>query len=470
MTRRASRVALVAAVVLACASAHAQSVESSEELEQAPPAEVLEQAPPPGAESGRVDIPVETLGPGRTIGNVVLFIPRTVMEILMLPVRGGIYLDERFRIAGHIQEWFFSSGGKVGLYPVLLFESSQGVLIGAQFQANLTRNNQFRLFAGLGPQSRRGVALELYSKNHFDGRLSLSLFGLYDRRPESRFYGIGNADQADFFPSMPVDAFDPPFAFETFYRDKLWRGAGIVDANIGGPFWISLGGLASDRERGDSNEGREIDMVFEPSTLLDFTGYRTLYGELELRYDSRAPITDWQPRMINTSGSLLLLYGGRERLDVAPSFWRYGVDAQHFFTVGSGPRVITARFQGEAVSAEPDEVPFNELPYLGGRTQLRGYALERFRDKVMGVASLEYMWDLSRLLYSSIFVDVGRVYPGLDDLTLDGLRCGFGFALEAHTHDSLLARVQVASSIDGDIWFNFYVDPVTQVQPRVRRR
>ncbi len=462
---------LAVLVLLVSATAHAQPVEPDTEVEPTEPPVSVQGAPPPGAESGRVDEPVDNYySPGRSAGRVLLFIPKTILELLMLPVRAGIYLDDRYKIAGHIYEWFFTAGGRVGLYPLLFFESSQGVLVGAQLQVALNDNNQFKLFAGIGPNQRSAVAVEIYSKNYFDGRLNLSLYGQYDKRPESRFYGIGNADQADFVPPMPVDAFDPPLAFETFYRDRLWRAAGIVDIKLHDPLWLSVGGLISDRERSDSPRGPEIDMVYEPSTLLDFPGYRTAYGEVEARYDTRAPASMWQPRMVSSQGTLALAYAGREWLNVADSFWRFGFDLQHFFMIGSGPRVITARLQGEGVTAEPDEVPFNELPYLGGRTQLRGYALERFRDKIAAVGSLEYTWDLSRILYSSLFVDVGRVYPSLDDLTFDNMRCGFGFALEAHTLKSFLARVQVATSIDGDVWFNFYVDPVTEVQPRVRRR
>lgn len=460
---------LALAAVLASTSAHARPDDDTDDDTAGGPTSI-EGAPPPGAESGRVDIPVEGESAARGVGRVVLFVPRTILEILMLPVRAGIYLDERYKIGGHIQEWFFTPGGRVGVFPILLFESSQGVLVGAQFGATFTTNNRMKVFAGFGPAHRRAVTGEFYSQNHLDGRLNLSLYGQYDRRPESRFYGIGNADEADFVPPMPVDAFAPPFAFETFYKDRLWRAAGIVDVRLRDPFWISVGGLLADRERGLSNRGPEIDMVFEPGTLLDFSGYTSKYGEVELRYDSRAPTSVWQPKMISSSGSLVMLFGGREILDPGPSFWRYGLDAQHFFTLGSGPRVITARLQGEAISADPDEVPFNEVPFLGGRTQLRGYALERFRDKVAAVGSLEYTWDLSRILYSSLFVDVGRVYPSLGDLSFDNLRCGFGFAIEAHTHASLIARFQIASSIDGDVWFNFYVDPVTEIQPRVRRR
>src|SRR5690606_33128770 len=107
-------------------------------------------------------------------------------------------------------------------------------------------------------------------------------------------------------------------------------------------------------------------------------------------------------------------------------------DLQHFVRVGRGPQVLAFRLYGEAVSAGREDIPFTELPMLGGANLLRGYAYERFRDRVAIQGSFEYQWDLSRHVFASLFTDVGRVYPALDDISLDDLRWGYGLALEAH--------------------------------------
>ena len=60
---------------------------------------------------------------------------------------------------------------------------------------------------------------------------------------------------------------------------------------------------------------------------------------------------------------------------------------------------------------EIGEVAFTQLPQLGGIPSLRGYARERFRDRIAVTGSIEYEWDLGRHTYASLFVDAGRVMP-----------------------------------------------------------
>src|SRR5262249_47332439 len=127
-------------------------------------------------------------------------------------------------------------------------------------------------------------------------------------------------------------------------------------------------------------------------------------------------------------------------------------------------------FHGEGVTGSRDEVPFTELPRLGGSTYLRGYPLDRFRDRVAAFGSAEYSWDLSQWFSANLFVDVGRVYSSLDELSLDHLRMGYGIALEAHSVQSFLLEGSIASSTDGGIFLNLSFNPVYDIDERVRRR
>ena len=128
------------------------------------------------------------------------------------------------------------------------------------------------------------------------------------------------------------------------------------------------------------------------------------------------------------------------------------------------------RAHGEAISAAPDDAPFFDLPRLGGSTYLRGYPSDRFRDRVAAVASLDYQWDLSRNVSATVFADAGRVYQSLRDVRLEDLRVGYGVGLQLNTEKSFLARVSVASSIDGGVFVDVALDPVFELDRRVDRR
>jgi hypothetical protein len=200
------------------------------------------------------------------------------------------------------------------------------------------------------------------------------------------------------------------------------------------------------------------------------TGVRNMYGELELRWDSRGRANDYEPISIIADGQLLALFGGRvTALDDSKDFWRYGLDAQRFFRIGPGPRVISIRSHMEAVTGALDEVPFDELPRLGGKDVLRGYDSDRFRDRIAIVNSLDYSWDLTATLRASLFADVGRVQRSFDDLGLGHAR-RLRHVDRLHTARTFLARASIASSIDGGVFFNFGLDPVFDLDGRVERR
>jgi len=101
---------------------------------------------------------------------------------------------------------------------------------------------------------------------------------------------------------------------------------------------------------------------------------------------------------------------------------------------------------------------------------LRGYASDRFRDRIAMVGSVDYSWDLAPTISASLFVDAGRVQRSLEDLETSDLRVGYGMQVDLHTSRSFLARAQIASSVDGGVFFNFGLDPVFELDGRVERR
>jgi hypothetical protein len=199
------------------------------------------------------------------------------------------------------------------------------------------------------------------------------------------------------------------------------------------------------------------------------TGVRHAYGELELRWDTRRRATVWEPRDVHSVGSLAAAFTGRvHRLDGGPDFWRYGVELQHDWRLARGPRVLAVRLRGAGVTGQRDEVPFTELPSLGGGSFLRGYSFERFRDRVAAFGSIQYQWDISHMVDAYLFTDAGRVFPSLDELTVHGMRVGYGIGLELHGQNGFLLEGTLASSIDGGVFVSVSLNPVLDQKERWR--
>jgi hypothetical protein len=439
-------------------------------------------APVPGQESGRLDKGDGGDSPPRLIGRGFLFLPKVAVQAAFAPVRGAIWLNERYRVRERAHGVMFNEPGTMGFYPTVGLQSGFGFTVGARFVHRdlLGAHERLSASAAMGGRFHQAFELGLRSGDRFGQRLRLELKGEADRRPKEQFFGIGNGDERSAPVSdpaevpagwMPIDALNDSTAVEARYRQQLLRATGVADVGIVSDLRLRAAGALTDFEVGRTEDRTPIDELYAPESLVGFDGARHAYAELELRWDGRRAVSSWEPRPVTSGGWFAGIYGGRvTRLDEGADFWRYGGEVQHFLRVGRGPRVIAARLHADGVTGSREEVPFFDLPQLGGNKFLRGYATERFRDRIAAVASLDYQWDLSQLFSARVFTDVGRVYESADALTLSGLRMGYGVGLDAHTRQSFWLRTSLASSIDGGIFLNLSFEPVFDVDSRVEKR
>lgn len=431
------------------------------------------QAPVPGDESGRID-PADPGDSALRIGlRGALFIPKLAVNVVMSPLRLTAWAYARYHLNDLYYRVFFNDAQTIGLVPTGSFDTSFGFTAGARFvHRDLFGDGEhLSVEASAGGRYRQVYKAALISGNRL-GPLKVELDTQYELRPKDPFYGIGNVDDTA-RPPVPVDPATMPVAVDTRYRERIARVAGVIDLPVVGDLHLRNSSELTDRTfaASDTSEGLPIDAVYAPATLVGFDGIRYVYSELELRYDSRRSFDNYEPRVFYSRGSLAAIFAGRtHRVDGGPDYWRYGVDFQHFLRLSDGPRVLAMRLRGEAVSGDRMTVPFSELPQLGGADELRGYPADRFRDRALALGSLEYEWDLSELLSTSLFVDAGRVFAQPGDVGFDHLRVGYGLAFQTHTQTSFAFQGSVASSVDGGLMFSLSLNPVFGIDERVRRR
>ena len=423
-----------------------------------PTAADVKGAPTAGAESGRTDEIDESDSAGRWFARGLLFVPRVAVTVVMAPVEGSAWAIERYQLLDRAEGLFWNDAHTFGVMPTFQLEAGFGLNIGARVVHRdlFGASEHFDFRTSGGGRYRQRFVAELTSGRRFGDRVQLQLGGEAERRPKDPYYGVGNTDD--------------DMAPETRFRHQMYRATGSFDIAVASAFHVRGAGAVTDHEFDRSDTGAPIDEVY-----MDLPGYatgvRNTYGELELRWDSRGRANDYEPVSIIADGQLLALFGGRvTALDDSKDFFRYGLDAQRFFRIGAGPRVIAIRSHVEAVTGALQEIPFNELPRLGGKDVLRGYDSDRFRDRIAMVNSLDYSWDLTTTLRASLFTDVGRVQRSFSDLETSDLRVGYGMSIDLHTSRSFLARASIASSIDGGVFFNFGLDPVFDLDGRVERR
>jgi len=417
-------------------------------------------APLPGHESGRIDEGDGGDGAARIAVRGLLFVPKLAIEAVEAPIRGAVWLNARYDVTGAYERVFFNDAHTIGVLPTGSFDTHFGWSAGARFIARdlFDEHESFDLGAAAGETWRVNASSSLRSGKRLGDHVEVALAGSFERHPNDIFYGIGNGDLRPGPPAAPIDPRVDDTAILARYRYEMERVALVGDYRQDKRLHVRATGSMEDLDLGPSMKNGDdapIDVTYASAGLVGLSDVKHAYGELEVRYDGRDRASPWDSREVYSSGGLAAAFAGRvHRLDPGRDFTRYGGELQYYFRLADGPRVLATRFHFEGVTGTRDDVPLTELPKLGGAIFLRGYDTDRFRDVVAAVASAQYGWDLSHLLDAALFVDVGRVYPGVDQLSLDHLRCGFGAALDVHGDSYFLTQISVASSIDGGIFFN----------------
>jgi hypothetical protein len=407
----------------------------------------------------------------------LFLVPRWTFWAVMQPVRGAAWAWERYQVRERARGIFFNDTGDVGLYPLAFFETGFGLNVGGRLvHRDLAgRGEGLKLRASYGGEFKQLYTARLSSGRRL-GRFTAELEGELHIRHNDIFWGIGNGDvvePAD--ATTPVDPLTDDTALYARFRQQVrWLGTAgklrlrpRLTLRLGtGLLWRSFG------DTDDVDSALPLTQAYRRASLVGFDGGTSAsHSEIELAFDSRHRRGRYLASSIHSTGWLLSGYVGHAVGfgDDPSRYVRWSVDVQRFNDLHLGSRVLALRAFIEGVSGRRRDIPFVELPRLGGPMLLRGYDPDRFRDRIATLGSAEYLWEVSSRAMAFLFVDVGRVHPGIRDLSRDGLRVGYGAGIDLHSRTAFQLRGSIASSVDGGLFINVGFDPVWDPRGRLRR-
>jgi hypothetical protein len=434
-------------------------------------------APPPDEASGRLRSPEPD--PAPAVAKALLFVPRGLLFLVFLPVRGALYAFDAGDLRARFESIFFNRERTFGAFPIVQIETPFGISVGGTMihRDLFGRRESASLTAAFGGRLTSGVDLQLDSGQRFGDRYGLELRFTYDGQPDVRFYGVGNVSEV-VDPSAIEEPLDP-YAADVAVESATFRDRVVLD-------------LAPVHQLDDRIELRarfawawqdvsERDLDATPVNVRDVfrvddirfydEPFSTLVGELELRYDSLdVPYRVLPPSTQSTGLFARAFVGANQVLGRTESFYfRGGLDLRRHFDLFAGTRVLVLRLYGEAVSAPVTKVPILDLPGLGGPFDLRGYRRGRFRDQALWLASAEYRFPIISVLSGFVFVDTGRVFSDPGEAFRDP-QLGFGGGLELSEQRRRLVRLQVGGSRLGTVVFNLEIGLDLTGPDRLRRR
>jgi hypothetical protein len=436
--------------------AHAQSRPSTDPppaRSWAPDRAALESAPPPHRASGRAREPERDEGPVRAVGRAILWTPRELFEL-------GLWVPDQ--VAGRIDDYQESKGPNVygrgedggGGWSggaMLAWEAPFGPSVGARVGHSLGRHMNADLtaiaFGRHGVTGRVGWTIEPRP----DGPARVEITGEVAHDREVAFAGIGDHALGD---GADLDPFAPGAVPEQIVDDRALTGKLGVPIEVGQlrvrpSGRIERHALAPDDPDAFGYDRAALIGFEEPFTLGD--------ARIELSYDARSAPHRWIPRSAPATGwrarAVIGYAAGSTEDDGDFRYGHYSASLERLFDLYRGTRVLAVRARLDGVTADRSEVPFLLLPALGGPDQMRAFSRGRFRDETATSGEVAYEWAFGTYARASLFIEVGGVHPGIDQLDRRRLHLSSGGALRLAYDGGTGARCVLAGSSTGELGF-----------------
>ena len=286
-------------------------------------------------------------------------------------------------------------------------------------------------------------------------RSFLAAAGGYQRTLTRRFFGLGP---------------DTKESDESSFTDEVSDVGARLDLAWPRPGsdWIVSAGLRGEHHnlaRGHVSGVPSTDDAY-PSFFEDGDGVSAGWVTLGLRYDTRdsqhQPYSGWRVGVLvdaapyQSDGSMGAIFSGYGSyvFRVPPLFHRGGDPGEE------NPPTDTIAL-GFQVDTTVGDLPFYDLPSLGGPTTLRGYIANRFTDESAWHAVAEYrFWVIPRgfritrtirveRVGLAIFGELGTVAPNLGDLPTAKVHASYGVGLRFSLERLAVFRTDLGFSDEG---------------------
>jgi hypothetical protein len=401
---------------------------------------------------------------GSGIAKVALFLPRLVLAVprytlrlVFFPVEKLFEVVDENHVVAHVRDVLYNDEGTAGIVPKIAVDSFFGASIGARaFHENLAGHGEYG-----SAEARFGGLYDSFSQltfraDRFGGsRLWLESSTRYESRPGLLFEGIGHPGVHSGGTNVDPRA----AAIVTRFHERRYLAllrSGYSFGRPGSQFQLGATGSYNLRDFGPKTAGSDpsTDAVYDTSKLVGFDD-RVPVFEL----DANAVLDTRDAAGATSSGSYVEAFAGRAPRAAGYEFWHHGVEATTYLNLYHHNRILILRAALEGVEGHRDEIPFSELPRLGGPNRLRGYALDRFRDKKALLATVEYHYPIHQFVSGSLYVDVGRVERSYSDFVAEsGWKAGGGGGFVFRSRRKLELTIDIAYG-DG-VQFYVTTDPL----------
>jgi hypothetical protein len=261
------------------------------------------------------------------------------------------------------------------------------------------------------------------------------LRGDYDSKPNRRYYGIGNETRVTNLSYFLLERTNAE-------AELLLGGSPLRQLRI-------EGGYSSVSARRGAHGTPLLEDVFAPADapFEQGTTQELWYGvaaDLAALDNGRDP-----SRGVHGRVDLRRAAGLRPS---DPDFYQWRVEGRAYLPVFAKRRVIAVR--GVYAGVDPSGgtttiLPFYDLAQSEGASRFAGYDSERFRDRQLIHARIEYRWEILHQMSALALYDLGEVAPRTGLFSLGSAHESYGGGLRLGMSDEATLRLEVAKGVEG---------------------
>jgi hypothetical protein len=396
------------------------------------------------------------------VPRLLLTVPRYALKIVFYPIRETIRFVDEHALVEKVEDVLYNDARTAAILPTFSVDSSLGPSFGVKaFHEDLAGHDEYASAeAKFGGMYKLATQL-LFRADHFGGsRLWLESLARFESEPGMLFQGIGHGT-----PDAAGSGLGPRnVAVATRFSQQRFlnlQRAGITFGEPGEMLKLGATGIYTIRDFGEKQRGSEpsIEEVYDTTQLVGFAdSVATFETDLNVIVDLR------DVAGATASGAYLELFGGYAPRIGDYSFWHHGAELTGYIDLYKRSRVLVLRAVVEGVNGADRDIPFAQLPRLGGPHRLRGYPLDRFRDEKAVVGTVEYHYPIHQFVAGALFVDTGRVEQRYGDFLDEHWKVGAGGGIIFRSRDRQLFSFQIAYG-EG-VQFHLTTDPLRAFSKR----
>ena len=326
------------------------------------------------------------------------------------------------------------------LAPSYTYNSSFGQTGTMRYYWYPTDESQFVTIGSYSEHTNREIKMRYENTALLDGAMYLRSEAYYDVDGSRRFFGVGpQSHESD----------------ESGYTAKNTFAQVLVGFNFLNSWRATFGERFRRMGTEPSIVPHITDLAARFPLLKGLAAQNTVVSEFRLLWDTRdLPITPSR----GSSGELFV-----EKTSLAAGsdsdFIRYGLEGKRFF-LWNNPKHVTV-LHGLYEWANGANIPYYELPSLGGRETLRAYGEGRLVDRGRVVLNLEHRITVATLTMMGIqsnfelapFFDIGSVFPTLPEIQRKNFRPVYGGAFRVAVKPNVVGDVEVGVGKEGSAVF-----------------